>query len=237
MTPVAHLVPVYVAGVMVERVTLHNEQEVNRLGLVSGYLRSENKENNIFNNDSKIQNDNSNNTGNSNNDNNNELRYNIDNNYILEKRVIVKRAGDVIPKIVRVVRTPNSTEKEKIITKNNLDNVDDERNKINQIESKIEIYNIENSENVTLEKIERKEKTEIVREQSYTYSLPKFCPSCGSKVEKEVGGILVRCSGGYLCEAQVIKILNIGMLYLVLKCSTISWNAALNIGKRCYTYE
>ena len=91
-----------------------------------------------------------------------------------------------------------------------LDNVDDERNKIDQNlsvikdKNKTEISDMENSENFTLEKIEIKESNEIVLEESYTYSLPKFCPSCGSKVEKEVGGILVRCSGGYLCEAQVM---------------------------------
>ena len=215
MTPVAHLVPVYVGGVMVERVTLHNEQEVNRLGLVSGYLRSEGNKRYLSKNENKTRNDDNfeNTTENSISDNenhNNELRYDIDNNYILEKRVIIKRAGDVIPKIVRVVRTANDTQKETIITKMSLDNVDDERNKIDQNlsvikdKNKTEISDMENSENFTLEKIEIKESNEIVLEESYTYSLPKFCPSCGSKVEKEVGGILVRCSGGYLCEAQVM---------------------------------
>lgn len=215
MTPVAHLVPVYVGGVMVERVTLHNEQEVNRLGLVSGYLRSEGNKRYLSKNENKTRNDDNfeNTTENSISDNenhNNELRYDIDKNYILEKRVIIKRAGDVIPKIVRVVRTANDTQKETIITKMSLDNVDDERNKIDQNlsvikdKNKTEISDMENSENFTLEKIEIKESNEIVLEESYTYSLPKFCPSCGSKVEKEVGGILVRCSGGYLCEAQVM---------------------------------
>ena len=150
----------------------------------------------------------------------NDVRFNIDNNYILEKRVMVIRAGDVIPKIVRVVRTPHNTQKEMYTTASEFHNVDDKKTKNiqnptkkkdeNENENKFkndnrrEITAMQNSENLINENLETIENDDIVQEHSSTYSLPKFCPSCGSKVEKEAGGILVRCTGGYLCEAQVV---------------------------------
>ena len=42
LTPVAILKSVQVGGVFVERVTLHNENEVNRLGLIIGYDNGDN---------------------------------------------------------------------------------------------------------------------------------------------------------------------------------------------------
>lgn len=95
ITPVAHLVPVFVGGVFVERVTLHNEDEVNRLGLVLGLKRAdrgEGKEGAALTSQP---------IGTA-----NEVSIDdIGESYVLAKRVVVKRAGEVIPKIVRAVRT------------------------------------------------------------------------------------------------------------------------------------
>ena len=199
-------------GVMVERVTLHNEQEVNRLGLVRGYLQNESR-NNISGSDFNFYHDNKTiieNKSDGNITENNDIRYDIDSNYILEKRVIVKRAGDVIPKIVRVVRSHDIIgESMKKIEKNLT--IDIEERKINQKGNKKEDNKIENffdNKNSEILMINNESNLEasndVLEERSFQYFLPKFCPSCGSKVEKEVGGILVRCSGGFICKAQVM---------------------------------
>lgn len=98
ITPVARLEPVFVGGVTVSNATLHNMDEVERLGIHIG------------------------------------------------DRVIVRRAGDVIPKIVAVsVATPTPQQ--------------------------------------------------IVA--------PALCPVCQSPVVKEEGEVLLRCSGGPVCQAQL----------------------------------
>lgn len=104
LTPVAHLQPVALGGVQVERATLHNEEEVRRLGLRPGL------------------------------------------------RVRLKRAGDVIPKIVGLGSgESNSTS------------------------------------------------------AGEAFTLPCSCPVCGSRTEREEGGVLVRCTGGVACSAQAIE--------------------------------
>ena len=199
---------------MVERVTLHNEQEVNRLGLVSGYLQNESKENSS-DSDTKFNHNNKTiieNKSEGNISENNDIRYDIDSNYILEKRVIVKRAGDVIPKIVRVVRSHNNEQESMKKIEKNL-TIDIEEIKVDQkvnkkTDKKIKKIEISDSENsgiiITNNEIKLEASDDVLEEHSFQYSLPKFCPSCGSKVEKEVGGILVRCSGGFTCKAQVM---------------------------------
>ena len=104
LTPVAHLRPVTIGGVQVERATLHNEEEVRRLGLRPGL------------------------------------------------RIRLKRAGDVIPKVVGlgVGESASSVEGE-------------------------------------------------------AFTLPCSCPVCGSRTEREEGGVLVRCTGGVACSAQAIE--------------------------------
>lgn len=99
LTPVARLEPVFVGGVTVSNATLHNMDEVTRLGVRIG------------------------------------------------DTVIIRRAGDVIPQVVSV------------------------------IESK------------------RPEGTELVL-------MPKHCPVCSSNVEKAAGEAIIRCTGGFICDAQ-----------------------------------
>ena len=100
LTPVARVQPVFVGGVTVSNVTLHNMDEIRRLGLAVG------------------------------------------------DTVEVCRAGDVIPKITRVVHP------------------DEARQDI---------------------------------------AVPAACPVCGSALVQEEGGVIIRCSGDYTCEAQVLR--------------------------------
>ena len=132
-----------VGGVLVERVTLHNEVEVNRLGLRPIPLPDPNIDIDDLETRSKGR-----------------------------QRVIVKRAGDVIPKIVRVVSTADPTD----------DSVASDSSTSSS-----------NSSN------------EVAPSQEELFSLPSSCPACGSLTVREPGGILVRCSGGFACEAQVLE--------------------------------
>lgn len=100
VTPVARLNPVYVGGATVSNATLHNADEIERLGIKIG------------------------------------------------DTVIVRRAGDVIPQISGVVKEKrDGTEKDIVF--------------------------------------------------------PKFCPECGSLIEKVEGEAVARCTGGLFCSAQL----------------------------------
>ncbi|GIX30405.1 MAG: DNA ligase [Porticoccaceae bacterium] len=99
VTPVAKLEPVFVGGVTVSSATLHNRDEIARLGLMIGDV------------------------------------------------VIVRRAGDVIPQIVKVVVERRPPDARPIV-------------------------------------------------------FPDRCPVCGSPVEADRDGVILRCSGGLICPAQ-----------------------------------
>lgn len=100
ITPVAKLTPVYVGGATVSSATLHNADEIERLGLKIGDM------------------------------------------------VIVRRAGDVIPQVSGVVKDKrDGTEKDIVF--------------------------------------------------------PKYCPECGSLIEKVEGEAVARCTGGLVCSAQL----------------------------------
>ena len=100
ITPVARLKPVFVGGVTVSNVTLHNQQEMERLDILAG------------------------------------------------DTVIVRRAGDVIPQIVSVNHS-------------------------------------------------------LRPDNAVLFEFPRNCPVCDSPVEIKEGGVVARCTGGMVCEAQL----------------------------------
>ncbi len=111
ITPVARLEPVFVGGVTVSNATLHNMDEVRRLGICIGDW------------------------------------------------VIIRRAGDVIPKIVQLTSKPSG---------------------------------YESTSGVTGHEVQKK-----------AIEAPEHCPVCGSPVVQDEGGVLLRCSGGLICRAQL----------------------------------
>ena len=221
----ANLIPVLVGGVFVERVTLHNEDEVNRLGLVrysgrdSISVRKDRSErvNKIFrenNDDMNIGDDDNNNNNNNNNKENHEVQnVNFANSdYAFHSRVMVKRAGDVIPKITRVIETQRNENCDlKNIYVNGSNNDDDVEDYNNGI---ISASTIQYDNKYIKSNFTRTEKMGSTREEITTdtdvssmtkpdlYRLPAFCPACGSPTQREEGGVLVRCTGGFSCDAQ-----------------------------------
>jgi DNA ligase (NAD+) len=104
ITPVAILQPVNIGGVIVKKSTLHNFDEIKRLGVKIG------------------------------------------------SKVVVQRAGDVIPKIISVVESDN-----------------------------------ESTQTTT------------------NINIPTNCPSCGSVLQQEDGGVLVRCRNRFNCKDQILN--------------------------------
>jgi len=124
ITPVARLEPVFVGGVTVSNATLHNMDEIARLGLRIG------------------------------------------------DRVIIRRAGDVIPKIV--ARLPGL-----------LSGLGTEGSKNDQMSTFHGDHQF----------------TTAADSESQSIVMPDKCPACQSPVEKD-GDVLYRCTGGLVCPAQ-----------------------------------
>lgn len=95
--------------------------------------------------------------------------------------VVVRRAGDVIPEVVRVVF---------------------ERRPMQTVDMPIKAANVSDGLQDDLFAMPSENQSTAVQPLYPQYRLPDHCPICGSDIEREEGEAVARCSGGMVCRAQ-----------------------------------